>query len=465
MLKHWQYKLLLGIALIAGGTWAVWNGLQQSATLLALDTNTGKIQWFQPLGLAKDFYSRGAIASNNTVVLGLAESSTPGRRADDIYRIRAFDVRSGNPLWMTELKPPVDGVTETIGYWFASTYAIEVQPNAVYAQIGDELRSLDPRSGQIRWAIKRPWLNASDRPLRFGLGLAATEQSLAVLQLGQRQRFLQTIDPNTGKVIRQTTIAFQKLESTSQRITAGDRLAFLETSGLIPSGDGFLSSGQATLTAYNLDTGQVKFRVPIVGQLINLQTVGQTLQLSTDVVLNFKGNSAIRYDRQFMGLDLQTGRVLWQRAEGQLNCYESSRAWRVDAESVFLYCNRRQNKRDSTTILSLSTRTGQTQWQTLVSPNRFSEETPSAIAPRQFLTFRRVSGANQSQLQAIALDRLSGKLLWSKALFGDRMDQFRSQVATDQDKMFVFDSVPQWQLWLLGINRDWYLNRANEVKP
>ncbi|MGG6263981.1 hypothetical protein ACQ4M3_22090 [Leptolyngbya sp. AN03gr2] len=86
MLKYWQYKLVLGIALIASGTLIVHTGQQRSATLLALDTNTGKIQWFRPLRSEKDFYSRGAIASNGTVILGSAESSQPEQRSSDTYR-------------------------------------------------------------------------------------------------------------------------------------------------------------------------------------------------------------------------------------------------------------------------------------------------------------------------------------------------------------------------------------------
>ncbi|MCU0552436.1 MAG: PQQ-binding-like beta-propeller repeat protein [Leptolyngbya sp. Prado105] len=444
-------------------------GQQRSATLLALDSNTGKIRWLQPLRTGRDFYSRGAIAANGTVILGVAESSTTEREQRlDTYRIRAFDVQSGEPLWTTN--PLVDETKDGIGYWFASNDAIDVQPNVVYVQMGDELRSLDPRTGQQRWAMKRPWLNPNDRALRFGLGIVATEESLAVLQLGRNQRVLQTINPKTGTVIRQITLPFKPLESTSNRITVGNRLAFLETSGQIPAGDNaFLPSGQSTLTAYNLETGQIQFRIPIAGEINNLRAVDQTLQLSTDPVIDFKSNpSKPRSEGQFMGLDLQTGRVLWQKSEAQIRCYGSYRAWRVSAESVYLNCNRRQDIRDSSTIVSLSARTGQIQWETLVSPDNHSDTAPSAIASRQFLTFRRVSGANESQLQAIALDRQTGKLLWSKAFFNSQdlpyMDSFRATIATDQNKVFVLDAVPQWQLWLLSLNRDWYLNQAIEAK-
>ncbi|MGG6263978.1 PQQ-binding-like beta-propeller repeat protein [Leptolyngbya sp. AN03gr2] len=462
MLKHWQYKLVLGIALITGGVWTVHVGQRRSATLLALDTNTGKIQWFRPLRSEKDFYSRGAIASNGTVVLGSAESSQPEQRSSNTYRISAFDAQSGNPLWTTQLNSPVDDA-DRIGYWFASTYSLDLQPNAVYAQMGEELRSLDPRTGEIRWSIKRPWLNANDQPLRFGLGIAATEQTLAVLQLERNQNLLQVIDPETGKLIRQTAIAFDKLESTSNRITMANRSVFLETSGLIPSGkDSFLPSGQATLTAYNLDTGQIRYRVPISGAINNLQAVGQTIQISTDPVFDFK-NSDVKVGNQLIGLDLETGRVLWKKVDNQLKCTDFVWSWRVDAESVYITCKRPKEK--SSTIVSLSAQTGQIQWQTLVSPNQHSAEVPGAIADRQFLTFRRV----QSQLQAIALDRQTGKLLWSKALFSSQdlpyMDSFRATVATDQDKVFVLDAVPQWQLWLLSLNRDWYLNPSIEPKP
>ncbi|GAP95522.1 outer membrane protein assembly factor BamB family protein [Leptolyngbya sp. NIES-2104] len=461
MLKHWRYKFVLGIALIAGGAWTIYVGQQRSTTLLAIDTNTGKIQWVQPLGGARNLYSRGAIAANGTVVLGLGESSSPESRLD-IYRLRAFDVRSGNPLWTTALNSPADGTSDAIGYWFASTYAIDLQPNAVYAQMGDELQSLDPRTGQKRWAIKRPWLDYKDRPLRFGLGIAATEELLAVLQLKQNQRSLLTIDANTGKVIRQTAIPFKNLEETNNRITARNRLAFLETSGRIPVDNGSLSNGRSTITAYNLDTGQVRFRVPITGGISNLQAFGQTIQLSTDPVINYQ-RSAIDQSSQFMGLALETGRTLWKKSVEQIQCGDFGWSWRVDAESVYFNC--RQPKQYSSTIFSLSAKTGQIQWQTLVSPNGYSDKIPVAIAPRQLLTFRNVSQSNQSQTQVIALDRQTGRLLWSVPLFDAQyMNAFRAIVTVDQEKVFILDVLPQWQLWLLKLNRDWYLNRAIEVK-
>ncbi len=464
--KHWQYKLVFAIALIAAGTWGVQVGQHRSATLLALDTNTGKVRWFQPLRSAKDFYSRGAIAANGTVVLGSAESSTPKQRYDT-YRVSTFDAQSGKPQWTTQLNSPVEGVTDSIGYWFASNLEIDLQPTALYAQMGDELRSFDPRTGQQRWAIKRPWLNAKDRSLRFGLGIAATEQLLAVLQLGQDDRQLQVIDAKTGKVLRQTSIAFKPLESTSNRITAGNRLAFLETSGQIRVGDNaFLDNGQSTLTAYDLNTGQVRFRVPITGTINHLQAADKTLQLSTDSVYDFTSNpSKVKTDAYLMGLDLQTGRVLWQRSKKQINCQDFTWSLGVDTESVYLNCDRGQGYRGASTIVALSARTGQTQWETSMSLKSYSEHIPSVIGARQLLTFRRVSQGDRSQTQAIALDRQTGRLLWNVALFNaDYVDAFRSQVATDQDKVFVLDALPQWQLWLLRLNQDWYVNPAIGVK-
>lgn len=66
---------------------------------------------------------------------------------------------------------------------------------------------------------------------------------------------------------------------------------------------------------------------------------------------------------------------------------------------------------------------------------------------------------------AIALDRQTGRLLWSVPLFDARyMNAFRAIIAVDQEKVFMLDVLPQWQLWLLRLNRDWYLNRAIEVK-
>ena len=455
----WKYKLILAGAIAAGGIWGWHVAQQRSATLVAFDTNTGTVQWFQALRSVDDFYSRGAIATNGTVVLSSAASSTPEQRFDT-YQLQAFAVQSGDRLWSKHFNAPVGDETSGFGYLFAANPAINLQPTALYAQIGNELQALDSSTGQPRWAIERPWFNLNGRSVWDGLGAAAAGQQLAVLQLNQRQRLLQTLDAATGKLLRQTTLPLNNLTTTRDRITYSDRRIFLETSGLIPLGNNsFQDSGQSTVIAYDLDRGQLQFRAPITGSINNLQAVGKTLQLSTELTLNPNG-----LERQVLALELQTGQVLWRRSNAQLECFDFSYSWRVDARSVYLNCNRRHNGQDSSTIMALSAQTGQMQWQSLVSPNRHSRDLPSAISARQLLTFRQVGQGDRQQTQAIALDRQTGKLLWTVALFDDRyVNTFRSVVATDQDQFFVLDAIPQWQLWLLRLNRYWYLQQPIDV--
>jgi hypothetical protein len=85
------------------------------------------------------------------------------------------------------------------------------------------------------------------------------------------------------------------------------------------------------------------------------------------------------------------------------------------------------------------------------------------MADRQYLTFRRVKKANVWQTQAVALDRQTGKLLWTFPLFDDEaqyVNTFRSIVAAESDRFFTLDLLPRWQLWLLQINPNWYLKQS-----
>lgn len=457
----WKYKLILVGVIATGSLWGWQAAQQRSATLVAFDTDTGAVRWFQPLRSMDDFYSRGAIAANGTVVLSSAESSTPEQRFDT-YQLQAFAAQSGGRLWTKRFKAPVGDGTSGFGYLFAANPAVDLQPTALYAQVGNELQSLDPKTGQSRWAIERPWFHLNGQSVWYGLGLAVTDQQLTVLRLHQRQRLLQILDAATGTLLRQTTIPLSDLTTTRDRITQRDQGVFLETSGLIPlGGNSFRDSDQSTVIAYDLNSKQVRFRALIRGSINNLQAVGKTLQLSTESM----PDDSNRLERQVLALDPHTGRVLWQRSHAQLECFDFSDSWRVDAQSVYLNCNRRHNGQDSSTIVALSAEMGQLQWQSLVSPNRHSRNLPSAISARQLLTFRQVGQGDQQQIQAIALDRQTGKLLWTKALFDDRyVNTFRSIAATDPKEFFVLDAIPRWQLWLLQLNRHWYLKQPINVE-
>lgn len=413
---------------------------------MALNTRTGKVQWLQSLRSVHDFYSRGAIAANGTTVLSFAESSTTENRFDT-YRLQTFNAQSGNRLWTTVLHAPRENETSGFGYLFAANPTIELHQQALYVQVGGELQSSNPTTGQQRWVINRPWFNTSPQSVWYGLDIAASERQLAILRFNSRQRLLQILNPTTGKSLKQTTIPLDKLTTTSDRITANNRSVFVETSGLIPLGNNtFRSSKRTTVTSYDIDSGQIRFRTLIAGDISNLQAVGDTLQLST-------------YD-QLLALNSQTGRVLWQRALSQIKCFNTGYSWRVDAKSVYINCDHRRAGQDSSTLISLSPQTGQIQWQLLVSPNRYSEYFPSAITAHQLLTFRQVRQGNQQQTQAIALDRQTGRLLWTVALFDDRyVNTFRSIVATDRDRFFILDALPYWQIWLLHWNRHWYLKQ------
>jgi hypothetical protein len=87
-----------------------------------------------------------------------------------------------------------------------------------------------------------------------------------------------------------------------------------------------------------------------------------------------------------------------------------------------------------------SLQTGKVKWQYLASPNHYLRFFPTAVTPKQFLTFREV-GSN-AQTQAIALDRQTGKLLWSFAPYSDR-PQLRLFAETEDDRFLMLDVIPR----------------------
>jgi outer membrane protein assembly factor BamB len=128
---------------------------------------------------------------------------------------------------------------------------------------------------------------------------------------------------------------------------------------------------------------------------------------------------------------------------------------------VYLNCNPNPGlSPEASTIVALSAATGEVQWQTPISPNRHSADWPMTVSAGQVLMLHTAGRGDQAQDQVVALDRQTGRRLWTVALFGKRDSFFRTRLATSRDRLLVTDNVPQWQLWLLQLNRGWYWNRA-----
>lgn len=452
----WKFRFVLIGAIVIGCIWGWQVAQQQSMFLVALDSNSGAVQWFQPLGPGKDFYSRGAIAAGGVLMLESAESSKPEQKFDT-YRLQAFSAQSGVRLWTTQLNASAEETTDGFGYSLAANSVIQLEPTALYLQVGDKLRLLEPKTGQQRWEMKRPWYNAGERAdLWLSLGVAATQERVTVVQSRSNPQLIQILDAATGKVLRQTPIPSTDSFTNFSQITQNDRQVFTTLRDRSING---ARSDEATVIAYNTDTGQVQFRVPDQSYVNKLQAAGNLLQLSTNAVFDSKQPER-KIEGRLVAIDAQTGRLRWQRLDSELNCFNYRSTWQADAQSVYLNCERRRNEQSSSTIVALSAQTGQIQWQSLISPNWHSDDVPMTMGARQLLLLRQARQDNRTQTQAIALDRQTGKLLWTVALFEKRALFFRSRLATERDQFFVTDMIPRWQLWLLRLNPQWYLNAA-----
>ncbi|MBW4692139.1 MAG: PQQ-binding-like beta-propeller repeat protein [Lyngbya sp. HA4199-MV5] len=454
-LHPWKTVLLGGTIALLG--WLGWRYAdQRKPTLLALNTTTGKLQWVQPL--APDIgYSKGPIVGDGKVFLGACvDDAVKGFSA---YRLQAFDAQSGRFLWA--LQPQ----RTTIPYDLASNEAVSIQDGQLYLQLENELQAIDPATGKQRWAIPRRWFFAPVN-VWYGIGLISRPNALVVLNSNGKERVLQTLDPKTGKVLKQIPRSLGKLTTTRNLITADDRTLFLETSGLVPadSPNTFLDSGISTITAYDIKTLQTRFRA-ITGNIVHLQAVGDALQLSTN--LNYDPKTRKLSDGKILAVSAESGQLLWQKTKHQLQC-PGSYFKQIDNDTVYLNCSGypgtvSRNEQNSRVVVAVSAQTGDVKWQARISPNRYSDNLPAAVNAHQYLTFRNVLKSNVSQTQAIALDRQTGKLLWTFPLFDPEaryVDTWQSIVAAEGDRFFTLDVLPRWQLWLLQMNRHWYVKQA-----
>jgi outer membrane protein assembly factor BamB len=450
-MRFWKVVLLGGGLILAG--WLGWlYSNEQTATLVALNTHTGQLAWMHPFTDTTDSFSRGPIAADGKVLVDFIQSLNSEKKTGDsrpFYQLQALDTRSGQLLWTYHLPKKV-----YTSFDLKTKQSIIFEANQLYLQFGGELRSLDPATGKQRWAIKRPWFDGLFAP---SMGLAVLPQDVSVISANKRERSLQFLDPKTGKVRRQTKFILDPLTTTRDLIAADDRSVFLETAGLIQTGkDSYHNSGRAAVTAYDIKTGAVRFQteIPESGGISNLQAESDGLQLRSHDYYSPK-QGKITAGLALLAIDSETGRIRWRKPYKQIPCLYDGQSWRVDADSIYLNCGEPLSGSTSSTIVALSTQTGNVKWRTQVglASSSLTQVQNSAVSAQQFLTFRQIQTSQSVQTQAIALDRQTGKLLWSFPLTSDRyVDQLRQVVAAEGDRFFFLDFVPRWQIWLWQIN-------------
>jgi outer membrane protein assembly factor BamB len=451
-LKVHYWKLMLLGGAIAVASWLGWGYANQSQpTLMALNTTTGTLQWVYPL--SSDFgYSKGPTAGNGKVVLdGCLRTADNNCGA---YQIQAFDAQSGKLLWSDQ---PSGNYSQ---YSIASNQSAFIQANRLYLQLENELLAVDLVMGVKQWTIPRRWFYHPS--VWYGMGLVGHPDLLAILKIDPRTSLLQTLDPKTGKLQQQADITLPKLATTNNIIATNDRTLFLEAAGLerADTSDSFYDSGTATVIAYDSKTLQLRFRTDIKsGGIFQMEAIGNILLLD-----NFSFNDVKTQkisEGTLLAMDANTGKVLWQKTFSQIDCYRKSfTKYQVDADTVYLECQR-MRKQDSR-IVALSIQTGAVKWQTELSTDLSISNLPAALNDQHYLTFRKVEKTDSQQIQAVALDPQTGKLLWAFPLFADE-DRYVGTfsiaiVAVEGNRFFTLDRLPRWQLWLLQMNPNWYVN-------
>jgi polyvinyl alcohol dehydrogenase (cytochrome) len=447
-MQFWKIALLGGGLTLMG--WLGWRySSQQTVTLVALNTHTGQIAWLHPFPDATDSFSRGPIAADGKVLIDFIQALNSEKQTGTsrpFYQLQALDAKSGQLLWTYH---PPNNVYTAFDVW--TSQSVMFQANQLYLQFGDEFRSLDPATGQQRWAIKRPW--SVPDPLFTPMGVVILPEYVSMITGNKRERLLQFLDPKTGKVRRQSKFILDPRTTTRDLIAADDRSVFLQTTRSVQTGkESYQNSGPA-ITAYDIATGAVRFQteIPASSRVSQFQAGPNGLQIKSDGYYDAKQGMYVG-GLTLLAIDSTSGRVRWRKPYEQIPCVYDGGSWRVDADSIYLNCGEpRTNTPAASTVVAVSTQTGNVKWQTQTSfaSNLFPPLQNSAVSAQQLLTFRQIKTGQSIQTQAIGLDRQTGKLLWSFPLSSARyVYNPRQVVATEGDRFFFLDLVPRWRIWL-----------------
>jgi outer membrane protein assembly factor BamB len=457
------FYFLLGGGLGLASTLGVVHLLQPTQSLLTLAARTGKPVWVQPL--AAKVYGRGPLVFADKVVL--SSCLTPSLQSfnpDDcrVFHLQAFDAQSGQQLWT--YTPEVNNT----GFLAAARESIVLTKEEILLQVRDHLEAVDLATGRVRWSLPRFWFPRDLRSPPFTAGVLESPQNQLVVQQRQpNQRLIQILDPQTGQLVRQFAIPRAKLVTIDERMASNSRYLFVASSELLPGelANTYLASERSTLSAYEQLTGRLGFRQEIKGDLGKIQTGQDTLHLIT-YSTNDPQRRANRRQWSLSALDSNTGSVLWQKNWDQFGCRNTALSAQAASDAIYLSCASnasKETKSQKSEIVALAARSGQVRWRFPASPNRYVEEFPIATNGQMVFTVRRLAGSldiQTEQDQVIGLDRQTGKLRWVLPLYNsDDVNRPQSVVAADADHFFVLTQLPRWQVWLLQLNRGWYLKQ------
>jgi outer membrane protein assembly factor BamB len=314
-IRVWRIGFL-GAAFAIAGIFVWQYADRRISTLLALDTDTGKLDWVHPVS-PDLFFSRGAIAAEGKVLVNFC---TQSERIDcDRAYLQALDVKSGKVLW--KYQPSYDESAYD-AYDIVMNPSVVFQHNQLYIQVGQELRSLDPSSGQQRWAIQRPWF-APPGGVQSGLGLVTHSDGMTLIRTNKHQRILQSLNPQTGALVRQFTFQIPQLGTTQDLIAASENNLYLEQSKLTAAASGeFFETGQSSITPYDLKTDKAQFYRTIPGPVERMLATQNRLYISTfDYTSHSSPPAPVSHGGKVLALEGNSGRVLWQKSKEQFNCF------------------------------------------------------------------------------------------------------------------------------------------------
>ena len=398
--------------------------------LFAIDAKSGTVQWSSALSDAKG-RSSTPVVSNGKVFTRLV---LPQGGDQWKYQVSAYQADSGKRQWKREIKTQhrsADSALITSSLIVPTPETVlmmlPVEDDEAYSQ----LMVFDIQTGEYQRSPHLVFQAFPEVP-----GFVSDQDSVLAMKLKLETTPQRRSGCDEAKVMltRQDVWA-QKIQWSvpfpdsfcSHRWQRPDRFLLANESTVFVD-------GYEKLQAFNLETGKIKFEIPVRGNDVAL---GQATLLVKD-------RSGIQ------AYDANTGQSKWTSVD-PCGFSSSFPGLMADDQQLYMHCYSSPGREEQNRLAAISLENGHTRWFSNTASQLFHRPAVTKNEVVVLDTIEKLS--SDSKTYVTALSRADGKV---RSRFPISAPNVYQSVAADEDQIYVIDRAPRWRHWIAHWNHHWH---------